>query len=112
MWSTMKGGKGWGMKERGRTQLFGGGGDIKQKDEVAKVPIVANTDPLIKNTLEGMLGLIIVIIFKIVREIIYFQTNKFVTCKVRDGKEMAKCLMVFNLHKIIHPFQSEKYLRN
>ena len=88
------------MKERGRTQLFGGGGDIKQKDEVAKVPIVANTDPLI------------VIIFKIVREIIYFQTNKFVTCKVRDGKEMAKCLMVFNLHKIIHPFQSEKYLRN
>ena len=31
--------------------------------------------------------------------------------KVRDGKEIAKSLMVFNLCESIHPFPSKKYLR-
>ena len=32
-------------------------------------------------------------------------------CKVRDGKEIAKSLMVFNLCKSIHPFPSKNYLK-
>ena len=31
--------------------------------------------------------------------------------KVRDGKEVAKSLMLFNLRKIIHPFESKEHLR-
>ena len=48
---------------------------------------------------------------KIKREYIFFQSNIFTACKVRDVKEVAKFLMVFNLRKIIHPFQNKKYLR-
>ena len=41
---------------------------------------------------------------------IFFQSNKFTACEVKDGKEVAKSLMVFNFRKIIHPFQGKKYL--
>ena len=53
----------------------------------------------IKSTLRSVLGLITVIILKRVRESIFLQSNKFTACKVRDGKEEAKSLMVFNLYK-------------
>ena len=45
------------------------------------------------------------------REYIFFQSNKFAACKVRDGKGEAKSLIVLNLRKIIHPFKNKNYLR-
>ena len=44
-------------------------------------------------------------------EYIFFQSNKFTACKVRDGKGVAKSLIVFYLRKIIYPFKNKKYLR-
>ena len=49
-----------------------------------------------KNILGSVLGLNTAIILKRVREYIFFQSNKFTVCKVRDGKGVAKSLMVFN----------------
>ena len=45
--------------------------------------------------------------------IIFFQSKKFTACKIKDKKEETTFyfLMVFNLLKIIHLFESEKYLR-
>ena len=40
------------------------------------------------------------------RVCIFFQSNKFTACKVRDEKRVAKSLMVFNLRKIIHLFKN------
>ena len=44
---------------------------------------------------------------------IFFQRKKFTACKIKDEKEEAVFyfLMVFNLLKIIHPFESKKNLR-
>ena len=78
--------------------------DIQQKVEVQNFGhkwgklspvsrLVANPDPPIKNTL----GLITAIILKKMRESIFFHSNKFTPCKVADGKEVAKSLMIFNL---------------
>ena len=64
-----------------------------------------------KNILRSVLGLNTVIILKRVREYIFFQSNKFTACKIRDGKGVAISLMVFNLRRIIHPFKNKKYLR-
>ena len=58
-----------------------------------------------------MLGLFNEMILKRVNESIYFQSNQFRTCKVKDEKEVANSLMAFNLLKIIHPFQGKKHLR-
>ena len=44
-------------------------------------------------------------------ESIFFQSNKFTACKVKDEKEVANSLMAFNLLKIIRPFQGKKNLR-
>ena len=45
--------------------------------------------------------------------IIFFQSKKFMACKIKDEKEEIKVyfLIVFNLLKIVHPFESEKHLR-
>ena len=48
---------------------------------------------------------------KRMRESIHLQSNKFTTFKVRDGIEVTKSFMVFNLRNIIHLFQSKKYSR-
>ena len=64
-----------------------------------------------KNILRSVLGLNTVIILKRVREYIFFQSNKFTACKIRDGKGVAISLMVFYLRRIIHPFKNKKYLR-
>ena len=74
-------------------------------------PFVANSDPPIKNTMGSVLVLFTVIILKRVREIIFFQSNRFTECKFRYRKELAKSLLVFNQSKIIRPIQSKKYLR-
>ena len=49
-------------------------------------------------------------ILKKVSGSIFFQRNKFITCKIKNGKKVANSLMVFNLQKIIHPFQGNKHL--
>ena len=45
---------------------------------------------------------------------IFFQSKKFTACKVKDEKEetIFYFLMVFNLLKIIHSFESKKHLKN
>ena len=72
------------------------------------LPLFANTDPPIKNTLKSVLGLTSVIILKSVRESIFFQSNTFPACKVEDEKEVAQSLIMFNQRKIFYPFQSIK----
>ena len=44
---------------------------------------------------------------------IFFQSKKFTACKIKDEKEetIFYFLMVFNLLKIIYPFESKKHLR-
>ena len=44
---------------------------------------------------------------------IFFQSKKFTACKIKDEKEetIFYFLMVLNLLKIIHPFESKKHLR-
>ena len=74
-------------------------------------PLVANPDAPIKNNLRSVLGLITVIILKSMKESFFFQRNTFTACNVRDGKEVTKSLMIFNLCKIIHSLQSKKDLK-
>ena len=52
-----------------------------------------------------VVGLLIVMIF--------FQSNRFTACKIKDGKEkiIFYFLMVFNLLKIMHLFENKKHLR-
>ena len=52
----------------------------------------------------------VVVLFTVM---IFFQSKKFTACKIKDEKEetIFYFLMVFNLPKIIHPFESKKYLR-
>ena len=58
---------------------------------------MVNLDQLIRNTLRTVLGLLAVLILKRVRERIFFQENKFTGCMVKEGEEVAKPLMIFNL---------------
>ena len=41
----------------------------------------------------------------------FLSKQQITTCKIKDGKEIANSFMLFNLVKIIHPFQGKKYLR-
>ena len=45
--------------------------------------------------------------------VIFFQSKKITSCKIKHEKEKTTFyyLMVFNLLKIIHPFESGKHLR-
>ena len=45
---------------------------------------------------------------------IFFQSKKFTASKIKDEKEetIFYFLMVFNLLKIIHPFESKKTFRH
>ena len=62
----------------------------------------------IKKTLRRVLGLLTVMILKRVSQSIFFQSNKFTGRKVNDEEEVANYLIVFNLLKIINPFQGKK----
>ena len=46
-------------------------------------------------------------------EVIFFQSKKLTAFKLKDEKEetIFYFLMVFNLLKIIHPFESKKHLK-
>lgn len=72
---------------------------------------MGNSDLHIRKTLGNVLGLLNVIILKRVSETVFFQSNRFTAGKVKDGKEVANSLMVFDLLKIIHPFQGKNHLR-
>ena len=45
--------------------------------------------------------------------VIFFESKKITACKVKDEKEETSFyfLMVFDLLKIIHPFESKKHFR-
>ena len=47
-------------------------------------------------------------ILKRVGEVIFFQSNKYTARKVRDGKEVSKYLMVFNLCDAFNPCVSKR----
>ena len=47
----------------------------------------------------------------ILKKSISFQSYIFTAYQVKDGKELARSLLVFSLLKIIHPFQNKNYLR-
>ena len=75
------------------------------------LPLVRHPDPLITKTLRRVLGPLTVMILKRMSESVYFQSNKFTACKIKDEKDVANSFMTFNLPKIIHPFQVKKHLR-
>ena len=74
-------------------------------------PLEGHPDLPIRKTMRRVLCLLTVMILKIVSQIIFFQSNKFTACKIKDGKEVANSLVVFNIPKIIHLFQGKKHLR-
>ena len=76
-------------------------GDVNYRRAKFKLPI--------KITLMRVLGLFTVIILKIVSGSIFLQSNKFTACIIKDGKKVANSLTVFNLLKIMHPFQGKKH---
>ena len=72
-------------------------------------PLVVNPVSSMKNP-EDCACLITVIILEKVRE--HFPSKwQTYSGKDRDGKEVAKSLMMFILHNIVHQFQSNRYLR-
>ena len=99
----------WGVisNRRGSFKLV----DLQGDPPPDSLPYVGLPDLPIRKTLRRVLGLFTAMILKRVSEIIYFQSNKFTTCKVKDKKEVANSLMAFNLPNIIHPFQGKKHLR-
>ena len=74
-------------------------------------PLVGNPNLPIRKTLRSVLGLLTAMILKRVSESIFFQSNIFTACKVKDGNDAAKSLMVLNLLNIIHSFENKKHLR-
>ena len=73
--------------------------------------LVGNPDLVMRKTLRSVIGLFTVMTLKRVSESVFFQSNTFRACKVKDGKEVAESLTVFNLLKIIEIFQGNKHLR-
>ena len=67
--------------------------------------------PSLVGHLRRVLDLLTIMILKKVSESILFQINIFTACKFKDKKEVTNFLMVFNLLKIIHPFQGKKDLK-
>ena len=99
---------------------FFGGNDIRQKGEIQTFglqwvhqvpPLVIRPDLPIRKFLRRVRGLLTVMFLKRVCKSIFFQSNKCTGCKGKDGTEVANSLMVFNLLKIIDPFQDKKHLR-
>lgn len=58
--------------------------------------------------MRSMLGLLTEIILK---KVGCFKAINLIACKAKDGKEVAKSLMRYNLLKIIHLFPGKKHLR-
>ena len=70
-------------------------------------PLLGNPDLPVRRS-QRKLGPFTVMILK---KSISFQSYIFTAYQVKDGKELARSLLVFNLLKIIHPFQNKNYLR-
>ena len=88
--------------ERGKFKLLGLQGDPPPSPQFPH--LMGHRDLLMRKTLR-VVGLLTIIIL--------FQSKKFTACKTKDGKEetIFYFLMMFNLLKIIHPFESKKHLR-
>ena len=97
------------IQQKGKLQTYGFAGRPPSSTQFP--PLVGHPDLPIRKTLRRVLGLFTAMILKRVSESIYFQSNKFTTCKVKGEKEVANSLMALNLLKIIHPFQGKKYVR-
>ena len=74
-------------------------------------PLVGNPDVLLRKTLRSVTYMFTAMTLKRVSESVFLQSNTFRACKVKDGKEVAESLTVFNLLKIIHIFHGNKHLR-
>ena len=110
-------------RDKGK-QFFGGGGDyIQQKEDVQTFrpemgaplpqfpPLVGHPDLAIWKSLRRVIGLLTLGILKRLSKSIFFQTNTFTACKVKDENEVANSLMVLYLHQFNHLFQGKKHLR-
>ena len=73
--------------------------------------LVEHPDVPIRKTLRRVLGLLTVMVLKRVSESIFSQSNKFTGCRVKDEKEVANFLMVFNLLMTVHSSPGKKHLR-
>ena len=79
---------GWGcIQHNSEVQTF----DL-QGEPPTLVPLVGYPDLPIRETLRSVLGLLTVMILKRWSENIFFQSNKFIACKINDGKELANSL--------------------
>ena len=92
---------------RGKFQTFG----LAWRATLQFLSLVGHLDLPMRKTLRSVLGLLTIMILKRVSDSIFFQSNKFTACKVKDEKVVANSLMTFNLGKIIHSFQSKKHFR-
>ena len=93
-------------------------GNIQQKRKVQNFgfagrphplfpPLVVYPQFLIRKHLRRVLSLLTAIM----NDSNFFQSNKFIVCKVKDKKEVANSLMALNQLKIIHLFQDKTHLR-
>ena len=115
MWSVIRGGTGglnfleeWYLTE-GKSSKFSACREIYLRHQFP--PLVGHLDLPITKTLARVLSLPTVMILKRSNESIFFQSNKFTACMVKDEKQVANTLMAFNILKILHPFQCKKHLR-
>ena len=100
------------------TQFFGGG-VIQQNGKVqtfclAGRPsyfprLLGHLDLPIGKTLRRVPDPLTAMILKRVIQSFFFRINKLVACKFKDKKEVANCLIAFNLLKVILPFQGKKH---
>ena len=87
---------------RGKFQTFG----LAWRATLQFLSLVGHLDLPMRKTLRSVLGLLTIMILKRVSDSIFFQSNKFTACKVKDEKDVANCFMLFNLLKIINPFDN------
>ena len=102
-----------------RNQFFGGG-DIQQKGKVQTFGHKGGTHSLSlcgkswsahKEHPEECAWSTNYNDFEMSERVFSFKATNLEHVRLKEEKEVAKFLMVFNLRKIIHPFQGEKYLR-
>ena len=86
---------------RGKFKLLGLQGDPPPPPSTQFPLLVGHSDLPMRKTLR---------VVALLTAMIFFQSKKLTVCKVKDEKEekILYFLMVFNLLKIIHPFESKK----
>ena len=90
-WSTISGGTGrlkilvrGDIQQNGKVETYGLAGRLPHLQFPA---LVGHHDLPIRKILRRVLGLFTVMILKRATESIYFQSNKFTACKIKDEKE-------------------------